>query len=204
MSSGGAGQINRIRHDLACLECGYNLRGLRGDEVTCPECGTTFDVAELIMRQWIGPWQRAPGYGRLLGPVVVFSIGAVLAMYPLIIELGENRFPVFSLGVLGVTAVPWAILMHRLARGGSEERVWLALLAHLLLLGYAGGAIGLVVAGVSLILDFDPLAAPAMIAAMVVCGAIVYGCRRGEIYIANRCIRRYLKSESKARDRAGD
>jgi hypothetical protein len=28
-----------IEHDLFCLECGYNLRGLHGDPVRCPECG---------------------------------------------------------------------------------------------------------------------------------------------------------------------
>ena len=28
-----------IDEDLYCLECGYNLRGLSGDPVRCPECG---------------------------------------------------------------------------------------------------------------------------------------------------------------------
>ena len=46
-----------IDTDLYCVECGYNLRGLSGDPVRCPECGyhnPLGDVkipAEIITRQ---------------------------------------------------------------------------------------------------------------------------------------------------------
>jgi arginyl-tRNA synthetase len=38
---------NPIDADLYCLECGYNLRGLFGDPIRCPECGTRNALAEL-------------------------------------------------------------------------------------------------------------------------------------------------------------
>ncbi len=45
-----------IDQDLFCLTCGYNLRGLAGDPIRCPECGNPNDLgaaaipAELIAR----------------------------------------------------------------------------------------------------------------------------------------------------------
>ncbi|MDO8628955.1 MAG: hypothetical protein Q7R41_00540 [Phycisphaerales bacterium] len=45
-----------IDQDLYCLTCGYNLRGLSGDPVRCPECGSPNDLgtaaipAEMIHR----------------------------------------------------------------------------------------------------------------------------------------------------------
>ena len=36
-----------LDEDLYCLECAYNLRGLIGDPVRCPECGHVNGVSEL-------------------------------------------------------------------------------------------------------------------------------------------------------------
>lgn len=38
-----------IDEDVYCLGCGYNLRGLIGDPVTCPECGKSNATGELII-----------------------------------------------------------------------------------------------------------------------------------------------------------
>lgn len=37
------------REDLYCPSCGYNLRGLMGDPLRCPECGTQTALHELII-----------------------------------------------------------------------------------------------------------------------------------------------------------
>lgn len=41
-----SGETER-NQDVYCLNCEYNLRGLPGDPVRCPECGQTFDRDEL-------------------------------------------------------------------------------------------------------------------------------------------------------------
>jgi hypothetical protein len=36
-----------LDRDLYCLKCGYNLRGLSGDPVRCPECGYDNPIADV-------------------------------------------------------------------------------------------------------------------------------------------------------------
>ncbi|MHC4109101.1 MAG: hypothetical protein ACYSTY_13560, partial [Planctomycetota bacterium] len=67
--------VEKLREELACPRCEYSLKGLRGDVVTCPECGTECDLAKLMLGQWVGPWYRAPGFGRILAPVACVAIG---------------------------------------------------------------------------------------------------------------------------------
>lgn len=38
-----------IDEDLFCLTCGYNLRGLRGDPVRCPECGADNGLGDAML-----------------------------------------------------------------------------------------------------------------------------------------------------------
>jgi len=66
MAQGGEQLADQILNDLACPQCQYNLRGLRGAFVICPECGLGCDVAQMIARQWMGPWYNAPGFTQLL------------------------------------------------------------------------------------------------------------------------------------------
>jgi hypothetical protein len=67
-----------LEHDLPCPNCGYNLRGLSGDPVRCPECGVHTAVslatrseyarddllrARLLVRFHAGPSLCALGAG---------------------------------------------------------------------------------------------------------------------------------------------
>jgi hypothetical protein len=65
MSQEPLNKVDQIRQDLACPGCQYNLRGLSGVRVTCPECGQGINIAQLIARKWTGAWYRAPGYSRV-------------------------------------------------------------------------------------------------------------------------------------------
>ena len=47
--------VEAIQRDLACPACGYNLRGLTGDVIPCPECGTDVDIARLVTQKWTKP-----------------------------------------------------------------------------------------------------------------------------------------------------
>lgn len=38
-----------IDENLYCLTCGYNLRGLRGDPVRCPECGADNGLGDVML-----------------------------------------------------------------------------------------------------------------------------------------------------------
>ena len=63
-----------IQIDIACPDCEYNLRGLPGPIVNCPECGLTTDVPVLATRQWNKPWYKAPGFNTLMWPAVIAFI----------------------------------------------------------------------------------------------------------------------------------
>lgn len=46
---GSRPQAPRADLNLFCLECGYNLRGLTGDPLRCPECGTQNRLSDLVV-----------------------------------------------------------------------------------------------------------------------------------------------------------
>jgi hypothetical protein len=53
--------------DVYCRSCGYNLRGLQGDPVRCPECGGLTDLALALLPAWairraISQMENMPAY----------------------------------------------------------------------------------------------------------------------------------------------
>ncbi|MCG8509202.1 MAG: hypothetical protein MI741_08225, partial [Rhodospirillales bacterium] len=70
--------INTLERDLACPNCDYNLRGLPGPVVACPECGCKCDIPKLITARWNKPWYRAPKFNIVLAPATVAFIGVVV------------------------------------------------------------------------------------------------------------------------------
>jgi hypothetical protein len=183
-----------IREDVACPRCQYNLRGLVGDVVRCPECGTRCDVARLVSRRWTQPWYRAPGFSRVLYPAVwvyvcVIVIGAVL-------RSSVAPFRPAWIAFLCCCPVVWLVLMCRSWRVFEDVRgVWLPVFGHLLLAGYLAGAVGTLWMGVLAVLTL--IEGEMNGALVIVGGGLLFGllfaiCRRGERYIAGECIRRYL------------
>ncbi|XAM00737.1 hypothetical protein OT109_04960 [Phycisphaeraceae bacterium D3-23] len=72
----------RVRIDLACRSCGYNLRGIAGDG-TCPECGQGVEDAlqddrpEHSNPAWLG---RTALGGNLFGIAALLAVAIVLLL----------------------------------------------------------------------------------------------------------------------------
>ncbi len=163
--------------------------------MTCPECGNRCNVAALVMRAWTGPWQAAPGYSRLLGPLAwVLSLGlAVLVVATLESAARLGATPVGALVLASTGLAVWAWWLSRL--GGFLPRrraVRLSLLAHALAAGYIAGTVGpLVLVGRAITSGSLVTSAFLTVPAAAALPLVVL-CRRGERYIAGRCIAHYL------------
>ncbi len=200
MTSAGESHVDEIRQDIACPGCNYNLRGLRGAVINCPECGHRCDIAQLVTRKWTKPWYDAPGLMTLQAPVVwlgtmpllIMGSGALLMLDR---ALGAVAFSASALLVLSV----WGWM---LSRGwqlfGGPEGLLLALLQHAILIGYIGGMIAAFGGGISLFSNMSQgfgLAALFSGAVLLAGLAAVVAARAGERFTARRCIERYLRQE---------
>lgn len=96
-----------IDFDLFCLTCGYNLRGLIGDPVRCPECGAMNGVAEPIVPDAMVEVEatkmaRLPHYAFYL----MFVTFLLIAILFLAWELAPCvAYPAILLGGLAFTVV---------------------------------------------------------------------------------------------------
>ncbi len=82
-------QRGAIDHDLSCMSCGYNLRGLV-PKGACPECGTDIarstqgDLLNFADRNWVGSVYRGTYLLTLADALLVVCILAAIAS-PLIL-----------------------------------------------------------------------------------------------------------------------
>lgn len=190
-STGGA-WVEQIARDLGCPACGYNLRGLRGPVVGCPECGQTCDIPRLVARKWTKPWWKAPGFNTILSPVAWLYV-----MFLVTSCMSFNVADPLVMAVLGLVWVGgWGWLMWRAWQVFiGMEGVLLALLGHAVMLAYLSGLVA-VLGG--LIWAYSPFTGNAAGKGSAVVGGVAVGVvlmwmgRRGERFIAGRCIKRYL------------
>ncbi len=182
--------------DIACPDCEYNLRGLPGPIVNCPECGLSTDVPVLAARQWDKPWYRAPGFNTIMWPAALFMISWFVG--PIVSGmLGPDQAATYSAMLLAL--VLWVWLMIRAARLlGGPIGFGLALLSHMLVVGYLIGLIGVIWAVIITVLalinqEVNVLAAVYVSLALAVFLLIIWGCRRVERAIAGVCIRHHLR-----------
>ncbi|MHC4080577.1 MAG: hypothetical protein ACYS15_05055 [Planctomycetota bacterium] len=186
-------KVARIREALCCPQCGYSLRGVPGDVGTCPECGIECDLGRLIVNQWTGPWHHAPKFNQVLAPLTTVSLGVWGVLLVFTVEMQLQRTPTYTALASGSLVVAWLCLMWRLRNLMLDgAAMGLALLAHGIFAGYVVSLVGtiwllwLAISAGSLM-----VAAPALAALLPVVG-LAWVCRRGEKYIAARCIRQYL------------
>ena len=79
VSKPGAEHAESIRDSLVCLKCGYSLRGLGGDVVTCPECGERNNAAEMAAGQWNRRWYEVPLFHELKTPCTWAIASSIVA-----------------------------------------------------------------------------------------------------------------------------
>ncbi len=185
--------VEQLREELACPQCDYSLRGLGGDIVTCPECGTTCDLPKLLLRRWIGPWYRAPGFNRIILPLVWPGIGGWVILLALVLELQFAHPPVWTSVVAFVVLTGWLLslwLASNLMPG--NRALWLSALAHVLFVGYLIAVVGSIWLIGAASFAGSPGTGAMLIVGLVPLAALAYLGRKGEKFIAERCIREYL------------
>ena len=195
MTGTGEELVKEIRRDLLCPQCEYNLRGLYGDIVWCPECGATCDVAKLVSLRWTKPWHQAPGLSTVFLPTAWAVLGAVGG------PMASRVDPVLLAGCLLVWLAVWLWLLWRAwDLFQSVEGVYVALASHVILAGYVfgvWGSLALVFHLLSLLgappsLGYAPWQWFALAFCLAPLGLLVWACHRAERFVARRCIRRYL------------
>lgn len=189
--------------DVACPQCEYNLRGLHGPIVSCPECGHTCDIAQLISARWERPWYAAPKFHTVTSSVTwAVFLGPLFAggSIPLLVS---NNAPLAVLFVLPPIIMfgGWALFLYLAYRVFDSWRgVHMALLAHVVFVSYCatlalsiifGFAVWKAMRGGSV---WQPVFILPLLA--IAFPAAWYG-RRGERWIAEQCIREYLRRQSR-------
>jgi hypothetical protein len=191
--------IEEVRQDIACPQCEYNLRGLRGPIVNCPECGQRCDIPHLISRKWTKPWYKAPYYNTICLPLCCAFIALPGTMCAA--AIANSSTAITPLFITGVAVLFWIGLLARTWQVFRGMRgVWLALLAHGLMAGYIVGGLGFILALIYLITSIldamtsvplasaDPLGISIGVAVLPLGIIIIWLSRRGERFIARMCI----------------
>ncbi len=198
-------QINKAIHDVLlnifCPNCQYNLRGLIGREVDCPECGHRCNLSELVAVKWDKPWYKVPGYDKLCLPVYVIILVPVI-FFCCVGALVDSRInamlgPMIVLGVYLLSYIS-PYLVFKSMRG-----IYLAMLLHLIAFGFFMSIpifICTVIWSVVMLHDMGVNANLMILAAMFICVAASVGCfysiryaRKWDRYVAQQCIDHYLK-----------
>jgi hypothetical protein len=209
--------------ELFCLHCGYNLRGLPGDPLRCPECGSEFPREELrlpsgLIEKQLLRLDAAPSIvllaliAALPASLIAFSNSRLPEFAYLPIEVRVSQWLACAAPVLGLPIAVWWFRRTCLAGSG-----WLVALAAyvawlLLLLAMLAVPIALVQlyaprsGGRSGIKMWAVATAVALIAFLLVTGVAqwMHRCacepvRRLQRAVALAMARRYLQTRSRVR-----
>ena len=84
-----------IDFDLLCEGCGYNLRGLSGDVIRCPECAQVNVVADIaeIPESLIAAWlRRAEAAPLVCVAAILFALPWQFLFWSLLVEASYGEF----------------------------------------------------------------------------------------------------------------
>ena len=205
MSTSGENAVKEIQADLACPQCQYNLRGLRGPDVHCPECGLAINVAKLIASQWKGSWWTVPRLKAVESPTILAAAAGLFLGVVAQKATSQNTDPEVLLicaVVGGIITLLWLAslltLWLRTRRWAyvrlSLQSLWFApawyALAVLPLMGVGILAAGL---GTGALLQ---AVSGAML--LIVAAVVFWACRLGDRWLAERCLRLHLAAQAGA------
>lgn len=126
--------------DLYCLTCGYNLRGLAGDPVRCPECGNSnprgdIELPAPVIRDQLRRMETGPALSVAM-LLLIMIMAAVLLFAP----PGVRGSFLPSFGVIGLMSMlGWAGAVRHFARSCLHQPGWAGTLARY----QAAGAVGI-------------------------------------------------------------
>ena len=182
--------------DLGCPQCGYNLRGLIGTIVDCPECGTHCDLCQLATERWDKPWYRAPRFNLIALPAAWVLISVlVIAVIFAVFDSGHAWLGVVLTIGLGVCG--WAGLLALVWRYvGQWTGVFFALIAHVSFVLYMSAIVACLVGVMGLFTAWDQSHWEPAVLILLAFGAFaglgIVG-RLLEKATAKHCIRLHLK-----------
>jgi hypothetical protein len=109
--------------DLHCLHCGYNLRGLPGDPVRCPECFHENARADLLcppaeVQRRVRKMHRYADFCVLVGFLIVIAL----------VSAAVQREPSCLVCGLVVLPVVWAVSAIMFERACLSQAGWLGIL----------------------------------------------------------------------------
>ena len=183
--------VAEIRRDLECPQCRYNLRGLSGDVVSCPECGAAWDVARLTGLPSTNPWLGTPEFGIVILPAASLLLGLPVVFLALQLCLAFGSM--VWMGVLLALLVCWVWLVFRAWRAfESAEGLYLVLASHLMLAGCVAGFFGFLVSVVAAVDSVDtPVFAGGWGLVAAALALTFWQSFRAEVFIGKRCVHRY-------------
>lgn len=122
---------NKIWWNKPCVNCGYNLRGLYGDPVTCPECGTANPRRKPISVEYrTGKRMRRLEVSLLAGIAGLVAVGTAIAAF--LVDHKWSAMVVFAAGVGG-----WVWGYHSFRRECASYAGWRGVFLAYQLVGVA-------------------------------------------------------------------
>ncbi len=109
--------------DVACLGCGYNVRGL-ADEATCPECGTSIGESIAMMERLLGDRASRNKLGRAITCLAI-SLGCTCFTWLVLwftLTGNANIWPLIA-GVVLTGNILWWVGSHGVWSGQTQTRI---------------------------------------------------------------------------------
>lgn len=158
--------------DLYCLRCGYNLRGLAGDPIRCPECAFDNPVGDVelpapLIRARLRAMETMPALALLV--FLAMCLATVLVFFNVFMRgfgggVGE------ILMILVLLALAWSGLLARYRNSCMAKSGWLAALALYHIAGVA--CVLVIMVSMGLVLRIALLLMPARPAVLTLAGSL--------------------------------